>query len=582
MRIILPLFALILICSSLQAQYEGDHLFDESFIHEIHIDVPSTLDELTVIHHNNLFSGNDPIYKMGTIQIDGMLLDSIGVRVKGGFSSYDPKKPLKIDFNEFNISRKYDGLVKFNLQQGNMESSFMREAIAYNILRNAGVKAPRTSFTKVYFNGTYQGIYTIIEQINKDFLHNRFADNDGALYKTADSQNLELKWEDDDSLPYEDFVAAVNAIPTDLLHEQLPNYLDVESYFRFFAIQVFINHRDGPLDVDYNYYMYYEPKSATYVYIPWDFNLCLYNGASFDVIPNNTANQFFSKAMSNTTLRNRYLDSFCKLMSVSLDWEEGFQKVKNTISTRYESVSNDLNNCTPLVNPINPQSVVINEIVASNSGEDNYHDSNGEAEDWIELYNNTAEDISLKDCYLSDDIDVLKHWRFSEDATIPANDYLIIWADRDVQQGDFHVDFKLSKTKGDVFLSYENGDILDQVSYENLDVDDAFARIPNGTGDFVKQIATFNEANDSGTISTENIPTEFFNIYPNPTQDFIQIDLKKNENIQVDIYNSLGQNMYQSIISSSTYISINHWNKGIYTIQLSNSEMQYNFKIIKI
>ena len=89
------------------------------------------------------------------------------------------------------------------------------------------------------------------------------------------------------------------------------------------------------------------------------------------------------------------------------------------------------------------QSVIINEVVSSNSI---YIDEDGDTPDWIELYNYGSQDVNLENWSISDDLNDLSKWHFPN-VTIPANDYLMLWAsdkDRDqitssrtlVNQGD--------------------------------------------------------------------------------------------------------------------------------------------------
>ena len=54
-----------------------------------------------------------------------------------------------------------------------------------------------------------------------------------------------------------------------------------------------------------------------------------------------------------------------------------------------------------------------------------------ETEDWIELYNNTDQEIDLSGYYVSDNPDNLTKFTFGEDIKIKAKDYLIVWADED-------------------------------------------------------------------------------------------------------------------------------------------------------
>jgi len=97
--------------------------------------------------------------------------------------------------------------------------------------------------------------------------------------------------------------------------------------------------------------------------------------------------------------------------------------------------------------------------------------------------------------YLSDDKDLLKKWHFAAHTIIPANDYLILWADRDIHQEGIHANFKLKSSAGDLFLTYEDLTVLDQVSYGRQELNLGYARTPNGTGDFRIQAPTFKANN---------------------------------------------------------------------------------------
>lgn len=91
------------------------------------------------------------------------------------------------------------------------------------------------------------------------------------------------------------------------------------------------------------------------------------------------------------------------------------------------------------------QSVRINEVVSSNSL---YIDEDGDTPDWIELYNYGSQNVNLENWTISDDVNDLSKWSFPN-LTIPANDYLLLWAsnkDRDqitssrtlINQGDLY------------------------------------------------------------------------------------------------------------------------------------------------
>ncbi|MCB0637432.1 MAG: CotH kinase family protein [Lewinella sp.] len=92
---------------------------------------------------------------------------------------------------------------------------------------------------------------------------------------------------------------------------------------------------------------------------------------------------------------------------------------------------------------LSAQSIVLNEIVASNTL---LEDEDGDTPDWFELYNPTAEPLSLNGWTVSDDPAEPDQWTFPN-MVLPAGGYLQVWAsDKDrrnpgiprtlIQQGD--------------------------------------------------------------------------------------------------------------------------------------------------
>ncbi len=87
--------------------------------------------------------------------------------------------------------------------------------------------------------------------------------------------------------------------------------------------------------------------------------------------------------------------------------------------------------------------IVINEFVADNVA--GLKDEAGENDDWVELYNSGNTAINLKGYFLSDDTGDPQRWVFP-DVTIAAGGFLLVWADKDPEQGSLHATFKLSKS----------------------------------------------------------------------------------------------------------------------------------------
>ena len=101
---------------------------------------------------------------------------------------------------------------------------------------------------------------------------------------------------------------------------------------------------------------------------------------------------------------------------------------------------------TVLVDPIK-QEPVINEFIAKQDALE-YLDENGEASDWIELWNPNPFPIHLGGYYLTDRTDQPTQWRIPDGTSLAADDYLIIFAsgkNRAVAGSELHTNFGLNQ-----------------------------------------------------------------------------------------------------------------------------------------
>ena len=117
------------------------------------------------------------------------VMNSVGVRLKGNSSYMHPgdKKSFKIDFNKFISGQNYDGLKKLNFSNGFKDPTCMREKLFFDVCREVGVPAPRASFAEVTFNGEPWGFYTVVEQIDDQFLDWNIQEDSGNLFKAGDN-----------------------------------------------------------------------------------------------------------------------------------------------------------------------------------------------------------------------------------------------------------------------------------------------------------------------------------------------------------------------------------------------------------
>jgi hypothetical protein len=115
--------------------------------------------------------------------------------------------------------------------------------------------------------------------------------------------------------------------------------------------------------------------------------------------------------------------------------------------------------------------VLINEFMAANTS--TITDEFGGYPDWIEIKNLTAEPVDIGGWYITDSIpDLAKHMiavTQPDSTTIPANGFLVLWADSKKSQGVRHVDFKLGKDGEQIAISKLVGGkltIIDSVTFK--------------------------------------------------------------------------------------------------------------------
>jgi hypothetical protein len=107
---------------------------------------------------------------------------------------------------------------------------------------------------------------------------------------------------------------------------------------------------------------------------------------------------------------------------------------------------------------------VINEIQSSNQA--TVTDEEGDAEDWLELYNASSTAINLAGWSLTDDATDLRKWTFTEGVLQPGK-YLLIFAsgkDRRVAVPYFHTNFKLSASGDYLALIDPSGNRVSEVN----------------------------------------------------------------------------------------------------------------------
>lgn len=128
----------------------------------------------------------------------------------------------------------------------------------------------------------------------------------------------------------------------------------------------------------------------------------------------------------------------------------------------------------------NGANLVINEVMSSNG--QGITDSDGNYEDWLEIYNPNEQVVNLKGYYLSDKEDNLTKWQFPE-ITIEGGGYLLVWASgKDkAEDGEVHTNFSVNIDGETLTLTKPDGKtIVDQIEPIAIPRDVSYGRYPDG------------------------------------------------------------------------------------------------------
>ena len=241
------------------------------------------------------YLGVDHQYGKAKVTIDGETVKGIGLRYKGNgtFLAYvegDVTRRLsfKIDFNEYDDELEFRGLTKVNLNNG----SLMREPLSYELFREAGIHCSRVGYAKVSLtipgkiDRRPHGLYTVIEQVDKRFLKDRYRSTKGLLMKPSTFGAFRYfggEWDEYEigfvpkTKPTEEqkqrvieFARLIHKSGDEAFEEKVEEYLDVDQFLRFIAVNVLLTNLDSFLGGSQNHYIYLEPESNKFQFFPWD------------------------------------------------------------------------------------------------------------------------------------------------------------------------------------------------------------------------------------------------------------------------------------------------------------------------
>ncbi|NCP84733.1 MAG: spore coat protein [Bacteroidetes bacterium] len=253
----------------------------------------------------------DPLFVPADVFYKGKQWYRVGVRFKGNsslqstWSNGNLKLSFKLDFDQFEdiypqiLNQRFYGFKKLSLKNNYDDKAFIREKVGADIFRRAGLVVSQSSFYTVYVDfgnkPVYFGLYTLVEEVDDTVIKEKYKNNNGNLYKpenagssfalgTFSEKDFEKKtneeladWSDIKQL----FSVLHNANRTtnaSLWRQNLDAIFDTDVFLNYLAVNTAIQNWDTYGRMQHNYFLYVNPKSNKFEWIPWDNNEALQFG----------------------------------------------------------------------------------------------------------------------------------------------------------------------------------------------------------------------------------------------------------------------------------------------------------------
>lgn len=258
------------------------------------------------------FAIANPMWVTATIAFEGKTWTNVGVRYKGNSSlqnswnNQSAALPFKLDFDEFEDAypeiknQRFYGFKQLSLANNFGDASYMRDTIAYGVLKDAGLAAAETATYEVFLDHgdgpVALGLYTMVEVIDDTVISHYFDDDSGNIYEAEgagvslaegaldqlstgfqkESNEDENDWSDLEGL-YNILHSANRITSPEAWRAELESVFDVDTFLEWLAISAVIQHWDTYGAMAHNFYLYNNPDTGQLTWISWDHNMTLGN-----------------------------------------------------------------------------------------------------------------------------------------------------------------------------------------------------------------------------------------------------------------------------------------------------------------
>lgn len=279
-------------------------------------------------------------YYPADVEFRGVRVRNVAVRSRGSGSRSQTKLGLRLDMNRYTSGQELFGLRAVVLDNLWQDPTNVRERLAMRLYERLGMPAPREVFVRVWINNAYEGLYTVVEDIDQRFAARAFDDGDGTLFEYNWLANWYATSMGPELAPYQAlFTAQTNAErPAETLFGPLRDLftaadltgddwrarveplLDLQQLLEFVAIEAFLSELDGMLGYAgvNNFYMFRPSGSLRHVAVPWDKDNAFFDVTS-SVWQRADENAIVRQALAFPDLRAGYLDALTRAIDAATE-----------------------------------------------------------------------------------------------------------------------------------------------------------------------------------------------------------------------------------------------------------------------
>lgn len=316
--------------------------------------------------------GIDLPWSEADVDFGGTAFPDVGARFKGNGTFVNSqrtyKRPFKIELNKHAKQQELAGRAVLNLHNLTADASCLKDTLAYELFRDAGVPASRTAFARVRlsvesrFAEGLLGLYVLVENPDAAWAREQFGREGVALFKPVTYELFKDLGED--WTAYEgiyDPKTKVKARQTERLialcklvtHASerefaghIAEFIDVEEFSRFLACQVLLSNYDGPLSNGQNFLLYLDPQNARFGFIPWDLD---HSWGEFPFVGSLQQRERAS-IWHPWVGKNRFLERMFAVQAVRDCYRRELERIRATLFLP-ERLSRRLDELAPVVRP---------------------------------------------------------------------------------------------------------------------------------------------------------------------------------------------------------------------------------------